>query len=285
MFSYSGYSLIQAKDFFGATGSFGSAVALSGDGSVAVIGAPFSNFGNPGAGEVIVYRNSDWQDSGATTYMSQLGAPDTQATGYFGWSVAVDSTGDTVAVGARFDDERGTQSGCVFVFQKPNSSSPYALLQRITAQDTGASDQLGMDIDLSDDGKTLVAGNSRNKAYIFHDFEDSFGYVQVALLEPDSGEDKEDFGLSVAISGDGSTVLVSDKGYNHEGITHAGRVYLWHGGSFSWTRVADCTVPVNPASFDYFGTGIAASDNGTSFLVGAYSVDPAGDAWVFGMSY
>ena len=84
--------------------NFGWSVAIDGD--TVVIGA--YNAGTGGA--VYVLRASDGAE------LAKLTASDAAAGDYFGISVDID--GDTVVIGATGDDDDGTSSGSVYVFEK-----------------------------------------------------------------------------------------------------------------------------------------------------------------------
>ena len=54
---------------------------------------------------------------------------------FFGWSVAID--GDTIVVGARYDDDAGTSSGAAYVFRTTDGGATYTQVAKLTADDAG----------------------------------------------------------------------------------------------------------------------------------------------------
>ena len=102
----------------------GQTIAISGDGLTAVVGISgadqSASIDNTGA--VIVY---EWDASidrwkPTTNAMSNNGlyASDRQTNDNFGISVAIDSDGSTIAVGAYLEDTGGTEAGKVYIFEK-----------------------------------------------------------------------------------------------------------------------------------------------------------------------
>ena len=88
---------------------FGVSVAI--DGTTIVVGAHYENSRR---GAVYVFRTSD---VGATyVEVATLTAADATAYDDFGVSVAID--GDTVVVGAYWDDDAGSKSGSAYVFEE-----------------------------------------------------------------------------------------------------------------------------------------------------------------------
>lgn len=152
------------------------------------------------------------------------------AVGYFkaatplsrmGQSVALSSDGSTLAVGAHADDSLVAGSGAVYVFTRsPTGWTQQALLKAATPA-TGS--RFGVSVALSSDGQRLAVGASghdhfRGAIYIF---ERSNGNWAQQWFQPDPlprtmiGSWRE-FGWSIALSGDGSTLTAGriDGDYN-----------------------------------------------------------------------
>lgn len=90
--------------FDAATGdNFGHSVAVSDD--IIVVGAVTDDDAGSSSGSVYVFERVGAVRIGT----AKLIASDAATNDQFGWSVAV--SGDTVAVGARLDDDKGVSSG------------------------------------------------------------------------------------------------------------------------------------------------------------------------------
>ena len=95
-----------ASDFFGES------VALSSDGSTALVGADGDGDKGSDSGSAYVFTRS-----GSTwTEQAKLLASDGAAGDYFGYSVSLSSDGSTALVGANGDDDKGSDSGSAYLF-------------------------------------------------------------------------------------------------------------------------------------------------------------------------
>ena len=114
---------------------FGSSVAIDGD--TVVVGA--QQYDSSGPGAVYVLRTTD----GGATYdeVAKLTASDAAAGDRFGYSVAID--GDTVVIGAPWDDDDGYSSGSVYVFRTSDGGTTYDEVAKLTADDAAAGDDFG----------------------------------------------------------------------------------------------------------------------------------------------
>ena len=112
VFELQGSAWVQRVKLLPPSGShydgFGSCVAIDGD--VLVVGSALDDSAAMAAGAVYVYSNN----AGNWVLQQKLVAADAQVGDRFGADVAV--SGDTIAVGADLDDDRGTDAGAAYVF-------------------------------------------------------------------------------------------------------------------------------------------------------------------------
>jgi hypothetical protein len=284
----------------------GTSVALSSDGQTLAVAAPYNDGTGAAAGHVRVYA---W--SGST--WNQLGADiDGEAAGdYSGYSVALSSDGQTLAVGAIFNDGNGSTAGHVRVYAW-NGSAWTQLGDDIDGE--AESDQSGYSVALSSDGQILAVGAYFNDSVNvgtrfdgdrnpYGDYgengPDSYGlnagHVRVyawsgsawsQLGDDIDGEAAYDqSGNSVALSSDGQTLAVGAlENRNTEyggvdlsdGAPSAGhvRVYDWDGSA--WTQLGDDID--GEAAGDFSGISAALSSDGQTLAVGAYLNAGTGDA-------
>ena len=115
-----------------------------------MIGAHRNNFGgntDQGSAYVFVRRGATW------TQQQRLTAADGAASDYFGIAVAI--SGDTVVVGASYDDPGGNfDQGSAYVFVR--SGSTWTQQQKITASDGVTFDNFADSVAIS--GDTVVVG-------------------------------------------------------------------------------------------------------------------------------
>ncbi|HLI27309.1 MAG TPA: FG-GAP repeat protein, partial [Chloroflexota bacterium] len=214
VFTRSGASWSQLQKLIpaGAVGDqFGASVALSGDGSTALIGAPGTNSLQ---GAMYVYLNFG---GGWVPLVKQSGGA---AFDNFGASVALNQDGTTALIGA---PGANSSRGAAYVFTR--SGTVLSLQQTITASDGVAGDQFGASVALTDDGNTALVGapganSSQGAAYVFTRSGASWSQQQKLVASP--GATNDQFGASVALSGDGSTALIGALGTNsNQGAAYA----------------------------------------------------------------
>lgn len=245
----------------------GKSIAIDGDTLIA--GAPYTNFPNLSyAGLARVYRNDGF---GNWTAEQDLTAPDADQGDKFGHSVGV--SGDTVVVGAPFDDDNGDDSGSAYVFTL--SDGTWSLQQKIVAPDAAAFDCFGYSVAIS--GETLVVaapGSSdlpitSGSAYVFT--RTGTRWVFQAKLVASDADVGDSFGHSVAIDQD--TVAVGSPFHNGEGGNESGSVYVFTHVNGMWTEQATLS-PSDAGEGDQFGWSVAISGN--TVVGGAYCDDDGG---------
>jgi len=208
---------------------FGVSVAI--DGSTIVVGASGDDDAGSKSGSAYVFHTTD----GGATYgqVAKLTAADAAAIDYFGWSVAVD--GDTVVIGAYYDDDAGSGSGSAYVFRTSDGGASYDQVAKLTAADAAANDFFGGSVAI--DGATIVVGAAQynnggsGAVYVFRTTDGGATHGQVAKLTASDAAAGDRFGLRVAI--DGSTIVVgADK--DDDGGTESGSAYVFEDESGWW---------------------------------------------------
>src|SRR5215204_4861663 len=280
----------------GATNDFfGRSVAVSGD--TIVVGAGLDDIGaniNQGSTYVFVKPAGGW--SGALTESAKLIAGDGRCDERFGFSVGV--RGDTVVVGAHFDDigVNGSQ-GSAYVFVKPVGGWSGTLTQnaKLTASDGASEDRLGQSVAVSSD--TIVVGAGLDDIGVNHDQGSAYVFVkpaggwsgalnQNAKLTASDGVASDVFANNgVALSGD--TIVVGAGSDDIGANLDQGSAYVFvkpvEGWSGALTENAKLTAS-DGAAGDVFGISSALS--GDTIVVGARGDDiganfDQGSAYVF----
>ena len=114
-----------ASDFFG--------ISVAIDADTAVIGASGGDDNGAGSGSAYAFTRI----GGMWSEQAKLTASDGAALDRFGFSVAVDA--DTAVIGARLDDDRGTDSGSAYVFTR--SAGMWSEEAKLTPGDAEAFDR------------------------------------------------------------------------------------------------------------------------------------------------
>ena len=186
----------------------GNSVSLSSDGTRVAIGAHGNDGSYNYAGHVRVY-----EFSGGT--WNQLGSDieGEAADDNSGWSVSLSSDGTRVAIGAIYNDENGSNSGHVRIYELSGGT----WTQLATDIDgEAADDQSGYSVSLSSDGTTVAIGATRNDA----SYNDA-GHVRLyALQNTYSVTFDAQSGSSVALQNTASVAsspATTRTGYNFQG--------------------------------------------------------------------
>jgi len=244
---------------------FGRSVAVSG--STVVVGAYQDDTGASNAGSAYVF------DAASGNLLWTLNNPTPAANDCFGWSVAV--SGNTVVVGAYWDDTGATDAGAAYVFDAVSGSLLWTLNNPTAATD----DRFGSSVAIS--GSTIVVGaywddagtSNAGAAYVF---DAASGNLLRTLNNPTPASN-DYFGYSVAVFG--NTVVVGAYGDN-TGASDAGSAYVFDAVSGNLLRTLNNPTPI---ASDLFGISVAIS--GSTVVVGAYWDDTgasnAGSAYVF----
>jgi|GEM_PF-385073 len=298
---------------------FGRTVSLSSDGATLAVDAPGERSmaaaigGNqadnsaPWAGAVYVFSRagSSWSQQ------AYIKASNTDANDYFGASLALSADGSLLAVGAQGEasnatgvggdqtDNSASYAGAVYVFTRAGSS--WTRQAYLKASNTNANDVFGYSLALSSDGSVLAVGanqeasnatgiggaeanNSASLAgavYVFTRAVSSWS--QQAYVKASNTNAGDQFGVSVALSSDGSTLSVGahNEASNATGIggteadnsaSNAGAVYVFSRAGSAWLQRAYVKASNTNAS-DTFGYAVALSADGSALAVGAYQED------------
>jgi len=104
-------------------------------------------------------RLTQTTNDGGVEYLqrAKLTADDGAATDYFGVSVSID--GDTMVIGAHWDDDKGDNSGSAYVYTRDTAgdlASNWTQVAKLTAGDGAVNDRFGYSVSI--DGDTMVIG-------------------------------------------------------------------------------------------------------------------------------
>ncbi len=258
-----------AKDGGIAHSFFGSSVALSADGSTALIGS----YGNSSA-YVFVRTGSTW------VQQARLTAADSMVNVEFGRSVSLSADGSTALIGAYQDD---SYKGSAYVFVRTGSS--WNQQTKLIGADSADSDRFGYSVSLSADGGTALIGaisackNSicSGSAYVF--LRTGSIWNQQAKLNASDGAANDCFGSSVLIARD--TAIIGAV-YNNNS---QGSAYVFTRTGAAWNQQAKL-IAEDGAAYDFFSQSVSLSSDGGIALIGAHGDDDGGSAtgsaYVFG---
>jgi hypothetical protein len=239
---------------------FGYDVALSDNGNTLAVGTRADgsgatgvdgdrNSGRPGglSGAVYVFQRS----GGQWSRQAWIKASNTDEADFFGFSVALSGTGDTLAVGAPGED--GATTG-INGDDSDNSAGSYGAL----AGGAGA-------------------------VYVFR--RRGGEWTQEAYVKASNTAMGDEFGIEVALSGAGNTLAVCAPGESsaatgidgnqaNDDAPGAGAVYLFSRSGNQWSQQAYVKAS-NGGARDGFGRALALSGSGTTLAAGTPREDSA----------
>ncbi len=252
----------------GSQGAFGTSVALSASGEVALVGAPLSN-DSTGAAYIYAQPALSWSTAVTATFPGVAGSGEE-----LGDSVALSADGQTALVGAPF---LGGDEGAAYLYTQSAGSwttSPVATF-------TGSSKEyLGWSVALSADGQTALIGapdyNSlAGAAYVYRQSAGAW-LTSSPSATFTGGAGGDELGSSVALSAAGEVALVGAPEFNSQ----AGAAYVYTESSGSWSGSPSATW--QGSATERLGASVALSADGQTALVGAPSASSdAGAAYIY----
>src|SRR5690554_6476968 len=242
----------------------GYSIALSANGDIIAIGAPFNDGGATDSGHVRVFENI----AGIWTQIGNAIEGDA-SWDESGTSVALSADGTIVAIGAPRHSGNGNESGQVRVFENVQGtwtqvgSDIYGLL---------IGHGLGISCSLSSDGSILVIGAvSRSTAATPASYSMVFQNVSGSWTQ--AGQTihavapLNQSGRSVSISSDGNIIAIGATNYNGQ----IGQVRIFENVAGTWVQIGSDII--GEASGDFSGGSVSLSFDGTIVAIGATDND------------
>jgi predicted amidohydrolase YtcJ len=227
----------------------------------------------------------------------------------FGWSLALSGDGSTIAVGAITEDSNsvginGDQrnnsaqgAGAVYLFTRAGAT--WSQQAYVKPSNIDAGDFFGYAVSLNADGTTLAVGAfdedgsgrginqppdnraaGSGAAYVFT--RAGTNWTQQAYIKASNSESQDSFGVHVALSDEGTTLLVGSldedckaTGVNARGCDNDGNDDLSMGAAYvfvrsggTWSEQAFLK-PSNTGPNDWFGARVALSGDGNTAAIAA----------------
>ena len=196
-----------------------------------------------------------------------------------GACIAISGDGKVI-VGSAPYDEAG--AGAVYIFTQ-NSLGEWQRVQKVSDGDENFGGYnfhndfpSPESLSLSNDGSIFVVGNQFSNQSGVSDGGLAVIYTKVGatwsltqkIFSSDIAQ-SDYFGSGVDVSGDGSTIVVGAPGEDPGGTGNQGSAYIFQKVGGTWTQVHKL-VQSDSLSNGFFGSRVRLSDDGTTFVVGAY---------------
>ncbi len=293
---------------------FGRSVSISGDGNTVAVGAAnedsnavgiggnqFSNTAT-NSGAMYIFK----KNAGIWSQETYIKASNTGSFDYFGFSSALNTTGNTLVVGAYQEDSSATgtggnqtdnssiNSGAAYVFERVGMN--WSQQTYIKAGNTDADDEFARTIAISGNGDRIVVGarwedsnatnvngaNNNNAtqagaAYIYK--RTGTIWNQEAYVKANNTEISDLFADSVSISANGLSVLIgaiyedsdakgidNDWGNNNVSASGSAYLYVFNGSGWEFSKYIKAS---NTNATDLFGGSVALNSDGSVLAIGA----------------
>ena len=295
---------------------FGRSISLSADGNTLAVGARYeasnatgidgdqNNDGASESGAAYIFTRS----AGSWEQQAYIKASNTDAGDSFGQTVSLSADGNTLAVGAIWENSDATgingdqnndgasESGAAYIFTR--SAGSWEQQAYIKASNTGGSDSFGQTVSLSADGNTLAVGaiwedsdatgingdqtngDAKRSGAVYIFTRSAGSWSQQAYIKASNAYEKDYFGTTVFLSADGNTLAVGATGEDssatgidgdqtNDYAEDSGAAYIFtRSADNSWTQQAYIKAS-NTGDKDYFGTTVFLSADGNTLAVGA----------------
>lgn len=239
----------------------GDALSLSDDGYTIAIGERSVGLGGNtlvGRVRVFKYSNGVWVQEGNSLTGTSGGD-------YFGHSVSLSASGDTLSIGSL---------GAYLVKTYINNGGSWTQLGNTLTGST--SDFFGASVSLSDNGQSLAIGepfggaSTAGRVWVYRLINGN--WVTVGSPMPLNGISLNDFfGGSVSINNSGSRIVIGSNGYNGSAGNNTGRVSVYELRFGDWFLMGSHIE--GGFADDELGSAVAFDDAGESFVVAAQYYD------------
>ncbi len=291
---------LTASEEVNAQANFGTSVALSGEGNIALVGARAETVSSTiDAGAVWAYARSGEKWSQQGPKITPKGECCSGAEGgEFGFSIALSAEGNTALIAAPIEEEeenRGAgERGSVYAFTRSGESWSQQGSKIIPTGEIGEG-QFGESVALSSDGNTALVGAPwDNNA---HGFGPGTGaawfFTRAGKKWSQQGEKltgggesgrEAQFGKSVALSSNGQLALIGGPWDTQaeENLPGIGAAWEFTLSGKEWTQVGEKLTARGESGNGEFGASVALSADGKTALLGApLNNGDVGGAWAF----
>jgi hypothetical protein len=262
IFTGNGSDWSLAKKITGASGAnsyFGSTVALSEDGKVAIVGARGEAI-NRGSVYVFTGNGSNWN-------ISQLLTGSQADASYFGWNMKITPDAKSLLIGAYIEN---ASRGAAYLFTGNNYN--YSFANKFTGIGQ-TNDFFGVGVDMTDDGKNIVISEiSTKNIYLFTGSGSNWNTGSIITFDPNLSVVLRD---SLKINNMADTIYI---GLSNPNTFASGQVHIYTKNNSNWSLNK---ILSGNLTDDRFGNSISLSSSSNTVLIGAPSSSNAGSGYIY----
>ena len=278
-------SILEQQKLLASDGSihdfFGGSISIDGD--YMVIGARMDDDNGSNSGSAYVFEKpaGGWANM---TQTAKLLASDGSLDDRFGGSISID--GDYMVIGARMDDDNGSNSGSAYVFKYNTDTNTWSQQAKLLAINNAFQHYFGVSVSIDGDYIVIGATGTRENgswtgsAYVFKRDIITDTWSQQAKLNASDGAYRDYFGGFVSIDGD--YIVIGAAGDDDDGESGSAYVFKYNTDTNTWSQQAKLLAS-DGADGDYFGHPV--SIDGDYIVIGAETDDDnglkSGSAYVF----
>lgn len=283
--------------------NFGYSVAISGDGTKIIVGAPFDEYPGSSVFSGVVYAFDRSAGPSFANVGIITGSYANNPFDSFGYAVDMSYDGNVIAVAALFDEIPNSEisSGVVYIYERQNSPSigfnTVGIITGLYAYND--SDNFGNSLALSSDGKNLIVGSINDElasdnptsdygvVYIYK--KNGLNWTQVGIVtapNPNNVVQPTSFGYSVEISDDGKIIAVGAINDNSAiGGSNSGTVYIYENINDNYYLIQILNGLYSTNVDDRFGSSMSMSSDGKIIAIGTKEDEYPGLANSSGIVY
>ena len=201
----------------GSSSLFGYSVDISGDGSKSIVGEPYRGAWDNGAAYIFNSSGTQEVQLSPNDPSGPYGARDK-----FGYSVSIDTDGNTVVIGSIGSNN----TGAAYIFTRTGTT--WIQEAKLVSSDITTGDNFGHSVSISNDGNTVMVStpftSSRGAVYIFTR-TGTGTWTQRDKIISDDISINDNFGNSVAISPNSLKAIIGAYKETPNNILNGGSVY------------------------------------------------------------
>jgi len=244
------------------TGTFGAAVSVSADGLTMASGAQDYS-GSQGLVQVFHYDGSGWVQKGQDLLGETVGDK-------FGNSVSLSADGNTLAVGAPYNDGGGINIGSVRIFHYDGTT--WEQIGQDIDGTTGM--RSGLSIALNADGNRLAVvtvynnlDDNPNSGFVkIYDYDGAAWNQSGQTIYGEAAADNS--GWSISFNSEGNIIAIGAFGNDPNGLNFAGHTRVFQYDGTAWVQIGQDIDGI--VAGEQSGWSVDLNGDGTTVVVGAY---------------
>jgi hypothetical protein len=187
-----------------------------------------------------------------------------------GYSVSMNAAGDRVAIGARFNDGNGTESGHTRIYQWNSSTNTWTKMGQ-DLDGEAANDWSGYSVSMNAAGDRVAIGailngsdSGHTRIYQWNSSTNAWTKMGLDINGEASGDESGSVSMNAAGDRVAIGAILNDGNGSNSGHT---RIYQWNSSTNAWTKMGQDLD--GEATFDWSGYSVSMNAAGDRVAIGA----------------